>query len=32
LPKDWQSYWFYLKVDMSKVPGYTSLAYPLYLP
>jgi hypothetical protein len=32
LPKDWRSYWFYLKVDMSKVPDYTGPTYPLYSP
>jgi aspartate/methionine/tyrosine aminotransferase len=32
LSKDWRSYWFYLKVDMSKIPGYTGPAYPLYSP
>jgi hypothetical protein len=31
-PKDWSSYWFYLKVDMSKIPGYTGPAYDLYPP
>jgi hypothetical protein len=30
LPTDWHSYWFYLKVDMSKIPSYTGLAYLLY--
>jgi hypothetical protein len=30
LSKDWSSYWFYMKVDMSKVPGYTGPTYPLY--
>jgi hypothetical protein len=30
--KDWSSYRFYLKVDMSKVPGYTGPAYPFCLP
>jgi hypothetical protein len=32
LPKDWRAYWFYLKVDMSKIPGYTGPTYPLYSP
>jgi hypothetical protein len=31
-PKDWSSYWFYVKVDMSKIPCYTGPAYPLYSP
>lgn len=31
-PEDWRSYWFYLKVDMSKVSGYTGPAYPFYSP
>jgi hypothetical protein len=31
-PEDWSSYWFYVKVDMSKIPGYTRPAYPLYSP
>jgi hypothetical protein len=30
--KDWSSYWFYLKVNMSKVPGYTSPAHPFSSP
>jgi hypothetical protein len=30
--KVWSSYWFYVKVDMSKIPGYTGPAYPLYSP
>jgi hypothetical protein len=30
--KDWSSYWFYVNVDMSKVPGYTGPAYPFYSP
>jgi uncharacterized protein YktA (UPF0223 family) len=30
--EEWSSYWFYVKVDMSKIPGYTGLAYPLYSP
>jgi hypothetical protein len=25
-------FWFYVKVDMSKIPGYTGPAYPLYSP
>jgi hypothetical protein len=32
LSKDWSSYWFYVKVDMSKILGYTRPAYPLYSP
>jgi hypothetical protein len=31
LPKIGDLIGFYLKVDMSKVPGYTGPAYPLYL-
>jgi hypothetical protein len=31
-PKDWSSYWFYVKVNMSKILGYTGPAYPLYSP
>jgi hypothetical protein len=31
-PDDWSSYWFYVKVDMSKIPGYTGPTYPLYSP
>jgi hypothetical protein len=31
-PKDWSLYWFYVKVDMSKIPGYTRPTYPLYSP
>jgi hypothetical protein len=30
--EDWSSYWFYVKVDMSKVSGYTGPAYPFYSP
>jgi hypothetical protein len=30
--EDWNSFWFYVKVDMSKIPSYTGLAYPLYSP
>jgi hypothetical protein len=30
--KDWNSFWFYVKVDMSKIPGYIGPAYPLYSP
>jgi hypothetical protein len=26
--KDWSSYWFYVKVDMSSVPGNEGLAHP----
>jgi hypothetical protein len=29
-PEDWSSYRFYVKVDMSKILGYTGPAYPLY--
>jgi hypothetical protein len=29
---DWNSYWFYLKVNMSEVPGYAGPAYPLSCP
>jgi hypothetical protein len=32
LTDDWNSYWFYLKVDMSEVPGYTGPAHPLSCP
>jgi hypothetical protein len=32
LSKDWDSYWFYMKDDMSKIPGYKGLAHPLCLP
>jgi hypothetical protein len=32
LLNDWRSYWFNLKVDMSKVSGYTRPTYPLYSP
>jgi hypothetical protein len=28
--EDWSSFWFHVKVDMSKIPGYTGPAYPLY--
>jgi hypothetical protein len=28
----WNSYWFYLKVNMSEVPGYEGPAYPLSCP
>jgi hypothetical protein len=27
--EDWSSYWFYVKVDMSKIPGYDGPAHPL---
>jgi hypothetical protein len=30
--EDWNSFWIYVKVDMSKIPGYTGPAYPLYSP
>jgi hypothetical protein len=30
--EDWSSYWFYVKVDMSKVSCYTGPAYLLYSP
>jgi hypothetical protein len=30
--EDWSSFWFYVKVDMSKIPGYTGPTYPLYSP
>jgi hypothetical protein len=30
LSGDWQSYWFYVKVDMFKVPDYTGPAYLFY--
>jgi hypothetical protein len=30
--KDWSSYWLYVKVDMTKVSGYTGPAYPFYSP
>jgi hypothetical protein len=30
--EDWNSYWFYVKVDMSKVPGYEGPAFPLSSP
>jgi hypothetical protein len=29
---DWNSYWFYLKVNMSEVPGYAGPSYPLSCP
>jgi hypothetical protein len=32
LTDDWNSYWFYLKVNMSEVPGYAGPAYPLSCP
>jgi hypothetical protein len=32
LTNDWNSYWFYLKVNMSGVPGYEGPAYPLSCP
>jgi hypothetical protein len=30
--EDWSSFWFYVKVGMSKIPGYTGPDYPLYSP
>jgi hypothetical protein len=30
--KYWNSYWFYVKVDMSKIPGYEGPAFPLSSP
>jgi hypothetical protein len=30
--KDWNSYWFYVKVDMSKIPDYEGPAFPLSSP
>jgi hypothetical protein len=30
--KDWSSYWFYVKVDMSTVPGYEGPAHPFSSP
>jgi hypothetical protein len=30
--EDWSSYWFYVKVDMSKVPGYDGPAHPFSSP
>jgi hypothetical protein len=30
--KDWSSYWFYMKVDISKISGYTGPTYPFYSP
>jgi hypothetical protein len=32
LPEDWRSFGFYVKVDMSKVSGYTGPAYLFYSP
>jgi hypothetical protein len=32
LTDDWNSYWFYVKVNMSEVPGYEGPAYPLSCP
>jgi hypothetical protein len=32
ISEDWGSFWFYMKVDMSKVSGYTGPAYPFYSP
>jgi hypothetical protein len=30
--EDWSSYWFYIKVDMSAIPGYEGPAHPLSSP
>jgi hypothetical protein len=30
--EDWSSYWFYVKVDMSTIPGYEGTAHPLSTP
>jgi hypothetical protein len=30
--EDWSSYWFYVKVDMSVIPGYEGPAHPLSTP
>jgi hypothetical protein len=30
--EDWSSYWFYVKVDMSMIPGYEGPAHPLSSP
>jgi hypothetical protein len=30
--EDWRSYWFYVKVDMSLIPGYKGPAHPLSSP
>jgi hypothetical protein len=30
--EDWRLYWFYVKVDMSSIPGYEGPAYPLSMP
>jgi hypothetical protein len=30
--KDWNSYWLYVKVDMSKIPNYERPAFPLSSP
>jgi hypothetical protein len=32
LTEDWNSHWFYLKINMSEVPGYTGSAHPLSCP
>jgi hypothetical protein len=32
LTDDWNSYWFYVKVDMSKILGHEGLAHPLSCP
>jgi hypothetical protein len=32
LSKDWSSFWFYVKVDMSAIPGYDGPAHPLCSP
>jgi hypothetical protein len=30
--EDWSSYWFYVKMDMSTIPGYDGPAYPFSTP
>jgi hypothetical protein len=30
--EDWSSYWFYMKVDMSTIPGYDGPAHPFPMP
>jgi hypothetical protein len=30
--EDWSSYWFYVKVDMSRIPCYDGPTHPLYSP
>jgi hypothetical protein len=32
LTDDWNSYWFYVKVDMSRIPGYEGKAHPMSCP